>query len=295
MASVFDYIKKRYVPEKNVLYNKIIDIVLKTKTGQKIEIKTPRTGRKPRISISGELGMKRNASDFEVRITNFYSNSVISGVTQIEVYAGYSNKVSFALSGSVQAVYTENPGPDKETVLKCITALYDTWLDTVGMIDLLPGFTVSTFLTKVSALLSFDPPEIDIAAKNIVINAPFYHNGRIVDAIAKFKKLIPNLSVSPIGTKLHAFITKNAGSVSTVHILNNLSQSPQFSGGIVNIVLPWQPTIRPGDTVKFSTSSSKMSYGALSFQSATVNSIHFDFSTVESTNQMTITGTPRDL
>ena len=295
LKNVVDSIKKQYKPALSTNYNRIIDIYLNTKQGKQVEIKTPRYGRKPQISISGKLGMERNASEFDLRITNLYSDAILSGLTSIEVFAGYADNLSFALSGSVQNVYTENPAPDKVTVIQCVTAEYDTWLNKTSKIEFHSSFSVKEFADKVSSALGFDSAIIDSDIAGETFNAPFAHNGRIIDAIGKFIKgiNINDLCITPQNKRLRIFRASANGKVySAVHTLNLLSQAPQFSGGVVNLVAPWTPTVKPGDLVMFPAEIAKTSIGALQYNKAVVDTVNFSFSTIGEDNQMTILGTP---
>lgn len=295
LKNVVESIKKQYKPTLSNNYNRIIDVYLNTLQGKQIEIKTPRYGRKPQISISGKLGMERNANEFELRITNLYSDSILSGLTSIDVFAGYADNLSFALSGSVQNIYTENPAPDKVTVIQCVTAEYDTWLNKTAKIEFQSSFSVKAFADKVSSALGFDSAIIDSDIAGETFNAPFSHNGRIIDAIGKFIKgiHIDGLCITPQNKRLRIFRASANGKVySASHTLNLLSQSPQFSGGVVNLVLPWIPTVKPGDLVQFPTEIAKASIGALQYNKAVVDTVSFEFSTLGGGNQMTIVGTP---
>lgn len=300
LKNVVDGIKKQYKPALSSNYNRIIDIYLNTKQGKQVEIKTPRYGRKPQISISGKLGMDFNASEFEVRITNLYSDSILSGLTSIDVFAGYADNLSFAISGSVANVFTEKPAPDKVTVIQCITAQYESWFNKTAKIEFKSSFSVKDFIDKVSSALGFDSAIIDSDIIEETFNAPFSHNGRIVDAIRKYNKAVGIndwLVITPINGRLRVFKASANGrhkgeAYSSVHTLNLLSQVPQFSGGVVNLVLPWIPTIKPGDLVQFPAGIAKTSIGALQYNKAVVDTVSFNFSTIGKENQMIIMGTP---
>lgn len=273
-------------------YNRIIDIRFRLASGQAFDLKTPRRGRKPNISISGQLGAKGYAENFEIRVVNLYCDDLEANLSAVEVSAGYLDNVCFAISGTVQAAYVEKPGPDKETVIQCVTAIYSPWIDATIDLRLSPGSSVADFAAAVSSALGYDEPEVDGAVSSLSLECPFLFSGRASEAISRFRRLFPGLAIIPSGRTLRAYPTDKVPETTATHRLGVLSQAPQFSGGVVNISAPWDPRIRPGDVVQFPTTFAKKSVGALTYGEAVVNMIHFDFGTVGSTNSMTIMGTP---
>lgn len=273
-------------------FNKLIDLKFQTSNGEAFEIKTPRKGIKPQIEISGNLTMGNYSPTFEVRITNFFSDSLEGDITDIVVTAGYEGKMFSGIYGSVQNVYTETPGPDKVTVISCVAVKYDPWVNKTINLKLKENFSLQEVIKQVSDALGYDTPLIDtsIADKNCA--APFFHNGRCSDAITKIKQMFPGISVVADGSKLHVFPTEAKASTVVVHDLGLLSQAPQFTGGTVSIVAPWEPMVKPGDFVHFPTKFSKTSIGAIQFDTARVDTIQFHFATNTDANEMIITGTP---
>ncbi|MBR5008820.1 MAG: hypothetical protein IKY09_07630 [Methanocorpusculum sp.] len=273
-------------------FNKLIDLKFQTSNGEAFEIKTPRKGIKPQIEISGNLTMEGYTHTFEVRITNFFSDSIEGDITDISVTAGYEGKMSAGIYGAVQNVYTESPGPDKVTVLSCISANYDAWINKT--IDLKTGenFSLRDAINEVSKALEFETAIIDASVADKVCAAALNHNGRCSEALNKIKSCFPGVSIITDGKKLRVFPTEAKSTNMVLHNLELLSQPPQFSGGTVSLIAPWEPMIKPGDYVQFPIKFNKTSFGAIQFDKAMVNTIQFHFATNSDANEMIISGTP---
>lgn len=284
---------KNIIQPKVYNFNRIIDLSFRLKTGREIVVNTPRHGRKPAIDISGQFLPNGNASNFRVSVTNLYTDSIVDILTSIEVRAGYGDCLFVACSGTVANVYTETPGPDKVTVFECVTAKYSEWLEATANISLSAGFTVSQFVETVAKALGYNATVIDSGVASISCPFPFMFNGKVSEALRRFKRSLPDVGITTEGDKLRVFSVSKAPKIYGVHVLKLLSQAPQFSGGTVSLVLPWQPNIKPGDVVQFPVDFGKKSLGALTFNSAIVDTIDFSFSTVGDNNQMSIMATPR--
>jgi hypothetical protein len=234
--------------------------------------------------------MEGYTHNFEVRITNFFSDS-IGDITDIIVSAGYEGKMSTGIYGQVQNVYTETPGPDKVTVLSCISANYDAWINKTIDLKLKEGYTLEQAVTKVKDALGFESAIIDASVAGKTCAAPLNHNGRCSEAISKIKQAFPGVAIITDGKKLKVFPIEAKQSAVVTHELGLLCQAPQYSGGTVNLVAPWEPMIKPGDYVHFPTNFMRTSLGAIVSDTAMVNTIQFRFATNTDDNEMIITGT----
>ena len=271
-------------------FNKLINLTFRTANGIPFCVNTPAKGIKPQIEISGNLTMEGYTHNFEIRITNFYSDS-LDDITDVIVSAGYEGRMSAGIYGSVQNVYTETPGPDKVTVISCVAANYDAWINKTIDLKLKEGYTLLQAVTNVKDALGYESALVDasIAAKTSA--APLNHNGRCTEAITKIKNAFPGVSIITDGKKLRAFPTESVASSVVVHELALLCQAPQYSGGTVSLVAPWEPMVKPGDYVHFPTNFMKASLGAIVSDTAMVNTIQFHFATNTDDNEMIITGT----
>lgn len=269
-------------------YNKLIDIKFITKS-QTFEIKTPRSGIKPQIEISGNLNSQDYVLNFEIRITNLFCDDIDS-ITDVIVTAGYEGNMSAGLVGKVQNVYTESPGPDKVTVLSCVTANYEAWLNNTIDLKLKAGFSLSTAIDQLTTALEFETPIIDGAVASLTCPAPLSVNGRCSEAISELKKAFQGVSIVPEGKKLRVYPTTAGRESATVHKLQLLTQAPQYSGGTVSVMAPWNPMVKPGDYVQFFNNFKKTSIGAIVTNIAYVNSVQFSFATCTDQNEMIVTG-----
>lgn len=272
-------------------FNKLINLKFQTSTGKAFEINTPRHGFKPQIEITGNLTMEGYTHTFEVRITNFFSDSIEGDITDIIVTAGYEGKMSAGIFGTVQNVYTESPGPDKVTVLSCVSANYDAWINKTIDLKLTGGFTLGTAVEQVTKALGYEPAIIDSAIITKTCVAPLNHNGRCTEALQKIKNAFPGVSIITDGKKLRVFPTEAKSQNMVIHSLPLLIQPPQFSGGMVNIVAPWESMVKPGDYVQFPTTFNKKTLGSIVSNLAMVSTIQFHFATNTDENEMIISGT----
>lgn len=273
-------------------YNKLINLYLQTSTGKQLAIETPVRGIKPQIEISGNLTMEGYSHTIEIKVTNLYTDSIEGDITSVSVMAGYEGEMSAGVYGTVQNVYTESPGPDKVTVLSCVSASYDAWVNSTIDMKLKEGFTLETAITQISNALGYDRPIIDASISGHTCSAPLQFNGRCSEAVSKVKEVFPGISIIVDGNKLKVFPTDAKQTSVVVHNLALLAQAPQYSGGTVSLVAPWNPMIKPGDYVHFPNSIRKQSLGAIITDTVQAQTIQFHFATNTDVNEMIITGTP---
>ena len=269
-------------------FNKLIDITFITQS-ETFKIETPRHGIKPQIEISGNLTSQDYVLNFEIRITNFFCDD-IDAITDVIVTAGYEGNMSAGLAGKVQNVYTETPGPDKVTVLSCVTANYEAWLNQTIDLKLKEGFSFSEAIEQINNALGFETPIIDGAVASLTCSAPLAVNGRCSEAISELKKAFPGVSIVPEGKKLRVYPTTAERKSATIHKLNLLTQAPQYSGGTVSVMAPWNPMVKPGDYIQFFNNFKKTSIGAVVTNTAYVNTVQFSFATCTDQNEMIVTG-----
>ena len=286
------YLKSTIVQPSTANFNKIINLKFQTSNGQSFEVKTPKKGYKPDIEISGSFSPNGFAENFEIRVKNLYIDGLNADLTTVEVSAGYEDKISLGIFGSVTNCYTATPSPDKETVIQCTTAQAETWNTSTINLNLSEGFTLSEAITQISNNLEYDTPNIDSSIATLTSNAPFFFNGKCSDALNQLKKYFPTMCVETDGKRIRIFSTKSKMKTTLTHTLKIFTQAPQFSGGVVSLSIPFNPMIHCGDYVKFSSNFSSTSIGSLNYNTAQVNTIQFSFGTVSDTNEMILTCTP---
>lgn len=270
-------------------FNKLIDLRFRTDT-KEFEIKTPRHGRKPQLKVSGNITAEGFCSNLEVEVTNLFTNE-IQNISEITVQAGYEGEMNAGITGKVQFVYTASPGPDKVTVINCTTANFDAWVTKTINLKLKQGFSLGEAIEEITGALGFEAADIDSGIAGKPCPAPLEVNGRCSEAIKELKKAFPGVSIIPVGNRLHVFPTEAKRKTVITHELPFLMQAPQFSGGLVSVVAPWNPMIKAGDYVKFPLEFRKEGAGSLVFDTMSVSSIQFSFATNTDENEMTISGT----
>lgn len=271
-------------------FNKVIDLAFST-DGKAVKIKTPRNGIKPHIQISGNLSAKGMVNNFEVHITNLCGTQIEAGKTIIIIKAGYSGNVSECITGLVSNVYTASPGPDKETVIFCMTANFKGWLEKDVNIKLEKGFALKDAIKEISDALEFNEAQIDAEIGEKTCDAPFEHNGKAREVCAELKNLFPGILIFVDNNFLKVCAEDKEAASPVIHKLNILTQAPQFSGSAVSLVAPFNPRVKCLDYVQFPTSFYSTQLGEKSFNLARVDSMQFSFATDTDENQMTITGT----
>lgn len=285
------YLKKNIVQPKTANFNKIINLKFSTSNGKVFEIKTPKIGSKPDIEISGSLTPNGYAENFEIRVKNLYISGIESDLTTIEVSAGYADKLSSGLFGTVTNCYTANPSPDKETVILCTCANIETWSKETIDLKLEKNFTLSTAVAQIANKLGY-AYFIESSLMNSLSSAPFYFNGRCSVALNKLKTFFPKILIESDGKKITVYSAESKMISKVVHTLKIFLQSPQFSGGVVSLSVPFNPVFKCGDFVRFPTTFASKTIGSLLYNEAQINSIQFSFGTVSDTNEMILSCTP---
>lgn len=271
-------------------YNKIIKVTFKGKLDT-FTIATPRWGIKPGITISGELSTQSLISQLEIRVTNLYTSKPLSEYETVIVEAGYEGSTSAVIVGTITSVYTAKPGPDKETVILCNTASLADWLDTTVNFKISVGTPLATVAQQITSALKFQPAFIGATVQGKTMPAPLNVNGTVREVITTLKTFFEELNIIINSNRLF-FITEDKTDLSTVHVLNILTQAPQYSGEMVNLCAPWIPNIKPGDIVRFPNKFYGVSGGIAQqalFEKMKVTSVQFTFGTINE-NEMSLTG-----
>lgn len=271
-------------------FNKLIDIQF-IGAADSFEIKTPLHGQKPYIEITGEQTTKALIANYNIKVGNLYTDRVLSDYHKVIVSAGYENKMSVAFEGEVLNICTATPSPDKMTDIMVATANMSDWITKTINVKLAEGFKLSDAVKQISNALDYQEPSLENDLQELTSSVPFECNGTARQALDGIKKIFSDLDFFVLSNRINVITQANPNKVANFK-LNYLLNAPQFSGGIVNITAPWEPALKPGDTVEF-----PIDY----YQTATVKSdkiknkakvisVQFAFSTYD-TNEMNITGT----
>lgn len=268
-------------------YNKLIDVeLIDTVRKSSTFIRCPTKGVKPQIEISGTIESNDVVNAFEVRITNFYPDDVTRDYQQIRVYAGYENDKSVVFEGSIVAMYTETPGPDRVTVIYCNTANMAAWSDAAVQLSLDPGFSLTQAVTKIAQALKYDY-QIDLKANAALSKIRWDFNGSARQAITELENFFPEFKLVVANNRITVL---SDSSVKRTFRLPYLKTPAQFGGQGCTLVAPWNPNIKPGDFVTFPTGTYKISEGAIKMTKVNVHILSFNFDTAGNANTMTIMG-----
>ena len=289
-------------------FNRFIHIQLYGQRGT-FEIRTPLTGRKPDIEVHGILMSADYAQDFEVRIRNLYSSVDLTLFNKIQVMAGYVGKAALVLDGSISIIYTEEPGPDRVTVIKCLVADAELLLNATCNIELPAGSTLQTVLDTITQSMNqavvpdstnavktiWKKPGIDPAITALVSNSTLSWNGAVKDIMPELKARFPSVMIMIKGNQFVAFDPKSTIGTGRETPIYYLQSPPNYTAGRVILTAPWEPGLQPGDTIRL---ISRQDVGTRDLSTAAaplknlwrVISVQFDLSTVGSQNKMIVTG-----
>lgn len=287
-------------------FNRIIDITLTQSTKLGLAgvsrigktdhyIRCPRSGRKPDIEISGQILPADQVSLFEIKIKNIYDTKIVADLTQVQVSAGYEGSSSAVFTGTPVNVYTNSPGPDRETVIQCTTASFGDWTESVVKLDLKRGWTLKEAVRQINNALKFDEPAVNAKMALLASTVPWNYTGTAKDALHILtSKFFPSCTAIVMNNRITITAQEKAEFVRTFEI-PYLSSAPQFSGNVVTLTAPWNPAIKPKDHVRFNsnfyTAANSLLFGAIkSTTEIEVQQIGFSFGTTGGSNQMTVQG-----
>lgn len=294
-------------------FNRFINVMLYGADGTFV-IKTPKVGRKPEVSIHGLLMSSDYAKDFEVRVTNLYSEVDLSLFNKISIVAGYLDKPALALVGSISVLYTEQPGPDRVTVIKCFIGNAEQIINATCNIELPAGSTLKAILEEVTGSMNraivpgstnttktiWNDPQIDPSLAGLVCNSKLSHNGTVKDLMPLLKQVFPSAYIVFGDNRLIAYDPSVPFGAGNAVELKNVQSPPSLTAGHVIVTAPWEPTLKPGDTMILPDSIRK--YGQRDPSATIVErkkplkktwrviSVQFDFSTTGNQNKMIVTG-----
>lgn len=287
-------------------FNRIIDITFtqNTKLGlagvsrigkMNYFLRCPRTGRKPDIEISGQILPADQVSLFEIKIKNIYDAKLVADLTQVQVVAGYEGSSSAVFTGTPVNVYTNSPGPDRETVIQCTTAAFGDWTESVVKLDLKRGWTLKEAVRQINNALGFDEPAVNASMALLASVVPWNYTGTAKDALHILtSKFFPSVTAIVMNNRI-TITAQEKAAFSRTYDIPYLSSAPQFSGNVVTLTAPWNPAIKPLDHVRFNSNYysavNSLLFGAIkNTTEIEVQQIGFIFGTTGGSNQMTIQG-----
>ena len=279
------------------LFGRLIDVKLTKDNGQYVDIRCPRTGVKPNITLSGQFAANiiYNA---ELKLTNLYTPDLLSAghgstYTKVTVTAGYANYMMTPIEGQIWVAYQARPSPDGVTVFQFNTGWYDQWMSNTVTAHETKGTKITMVLArvcqsiKIGASTAFVQSFID---GSFELKTDFDFEGTVCDLCLKLAHDY-GLTIIPDGNGL---VVKYSGvsynSFAPVRDITYFKDIKKDASGYT-ITAPFDPAVRPGTYVRVNTKymSSDLSamyakFGSLFYV------IHesFEFSTVGDANQMTL-------
>ena len=294
-------------------FNRFINVMLYGADGTFV-IKTPKVGRKPEVSVHGLLMSSDYAKDFEVRVTNLYSEVNLALFNRIQVTAGYVGKPALALDGSISIIYTEQPGPDRVTVIKCFIGNAEQIINATCNIELPPGSTLQVILQEITDSMNraivpdstntvqavWAEPQIDPSLASMVCSSKLSHNGTVKDLMPLLKQIFPKADIVFGNNRLIAYDPEVPFGAGNLIPITHIQSPPSYTAGHVIVTAPWEPSLKPGDIMSLPASIRTMGVreASATLQAAKkglkklwrVISVQFDFSTTGNQNKMIVTG-----
>ena len=296
-----------------IQFNRFINVMLYGADGTFV-IKTPEAGRKPEVSVHGLLMSSDYAKDFEIRVTNLYSEVDLSLFNRISVTAGYYGRTSMSLDGSISVLYTEQPGPDRVTVIKCFIGNAEQIINATCNIELPAGSTLKVILDEITNSMNravvpestnaiktiWREPQIDPALAGLVCNSKLSHNGTVKDLMPLLKQIFPGVYIVFENNQLVAYDPEIPYGSGKLVPVTNIQSPPSYTAGHVIVTAPWEPSLKPGDVMSLPASIRTMGVreASATMRAARkglkklwrVISVQFDFSTTGNQNKMIVTG-----
>lgn len=268
------------------LFDKIADITLFPESGPAEYIKTPPTGQKPCIDISGHSLPGNGIQDLEVRIKNLYLGRDICDYRRVVLKAGYVEGPQATFDGSILTAYQESPGPESTIFLQMKIGNMVDWLNntvTANYKAFTPLVSVLGDVCKaVGCKLNACFPA------SLMSKAPIHMNGMAKNALEEICITYQLLWRSDGDT---VSIFPKTGYTDKIYVIDYVSSPPQKAGNGWIFSAPWYPALRFGDVVKMNPKYFQATYGNAQISNSVlqkVTSLDFKFSTVGSENSMNV-------
>ncbi len=282
------------------LLDKIINVTFKQVIGEDANgpvygnpryITCPEFGQKPTISVSGKFIPSPIVSDLELRITNFIigatDDTALDTFKYAEIELGYASSLKTSIAGQILYAYQETPGPDGVTVFQFLIGQYKEWVNTKVSKSWNPGTPVNQILGDCAKLLGLSLTST--LPDTMKTSTQLYCTGYVKDFLGTLAAAY-RVMVRPDGAFL--IVCNNDDGTGVVHVIENVTTPPRRDASGYNLTAPFDPSIRPNDTVRIDSLFSRSSYGgSLVNKNATdfiAQVITFDFCTTDDTNHMII-------
>lgn len=283
------------------VFDKQVNLYLYRADGTLVAITTLPTGRKVSIRLTGEMVAQDVIQQMDIRVTNFTTDEPLSAYVSVEVEVGYQGAIFARMKGAIVNSFRETPGPDGVTVFQMLTGDFDVWTQSILTGTWASGTSLNVVLLAVASALGLTL--LNYADESLQIPVAISHNGKAKELMKKLlsmfetydaNKVFTGLVVRPDGKNLIAY-TQGRGT-GIVHQLALISSASRNAAGF-DIQAPWDPSLRPGDTVQVNPVAFSQQLGspgslgnpdsiATLFQ---VIHVGFSFDTDGDENMMTVT------
>jgi hypothetical protein len=270
-----------------ILFDRFVDITLVPESGASEYIKTPETGMKPDIDISGSLSPAGVLPSIDIRIKNFYPSRPLSEYKSLIVKAGYKQGLQSTFEGSIYTAYQESPGPDSTIYIQLITASVKNWFN----VKVDKFFPIGMPLQSVFQDLCKDL-EVSCAfsasAIGLRCNAPIYETDLAINAIQRICMtygLVPRVDGDTLT------IYPKFGYTEKIFDIEYVSSPPQKCGNGWIFTAPWIPSLRHGDVIRLNPKYFQASFGHAQItnqETQKVLSLNFHFTTINGENSMNV-------
>ena len=280
------------------LYDRVVNVKLIRADGGFIEIKTPKTGPKPSITVSGSF-VANIIYDATLQMTNFYTPTDLltksgqSAYKWVEITCGYKSSLMTPITGQILTAYQDKPSPDGVTTFTFFTGFIDDWTTKVITLDEKEGTTLNTVVDHICSQLSARTPiaKQSYVEDTIVLTAPVQDQGTLADVCLHLGRAY-GVCILPEGKALRV-VYSGVGEhkLYPVHELLYYSDVKK-TATTLTVTAPFDPAIRPNDYVRidpkyFSSDLSGM-YANYGNKFMLLNE-HFTFGTTDGGNRMVLT------
>lgn len=251
----------------------------------------PPTGRKPTISLKGSILPSPILSSIELRITNFTTDIPLDQYVFVKIQAGYASALDASIEGEIVNAYQETPGPDGITVFYLMLGLFTAWNSSTLTFAWPAGTSINSILRRCVFAMGYQRTETYLD-DSLVTQTPWSISGIISRFLSEFAQAF-QINVYPLGQIVRVITSRQSTNV--VHNIRYLKNPPRHDASGYNFVAPWDPSLRPNDIVQIATPYMRQTFGGAQVGNASTQfitqTINFDFSTTEDTNEMTVLAT----
>lgn len=258
-------------------------------------IKCPAHGRKPNIEIQGNLYSADKMSPIQVNIKNLYLDGLSEkNYTRVVIEAGYADSLQFVFEGRIQMIYQAAPGPESEVVINCLEGNVYNWLNNNVELNLPVNFSIKDAVEQIASALKYST---ELNGVETISPDKMTYSGSARGAITELKKRFPELDIIVNRSTIRCF-SRDYINIDAAKAVSFLSSPPQLIGseetkGLATLTAPWDPSIRPGDTVSFPSkyySARKLSGRTNERTFMRVVTEQIQFSTTGNANKMVLMG-----